>query len=38
MKKFWDFLGDGVDKNLPANAGVTSSITGSGRFHTAWSN
>ena len=28
-----DFLGAIVDKNLPANAGVTGSIPGLGRFH-----
>ena len=28
-----DFLGAIVDKNLPANAGVTGSIPSPGRFH-----
>ena len=34
--KHVDFLGDTVDKNLPANARDMGSISGSGRFHTPW--
>ena len=29
----WDFPGGTVDKNPPANAGDTGSISGPGRFH-----
>ena len=29
----WDFPGDTVDKNLPADAGDMGSIPGPGRFH-----
>ena len=32
-KKRWDFPGDAVDKNLPANAGDTGSIPGLGKVH-----
>jgi len=31
--KYRGFLGDSVEKNMLANAGDTSSIPGSGRFH-----
>ena len=34
----WDFRGGPVVKNLPANAGDTSSIPGPGRFHMLWGN
>ena len=33
-----DFLGDTVDKNLPANAGDKGLIPGAGRFHMSWGN
>ena len=33
-----DFPGCAVDRNLPANAGDTGSILGSGKFHMPWSN
>ena len=33
-----DFPGGAVDKNLPANAGDTSSVSGLGRFHLPLSN
>ena len=32
-RKSWDFPGDPLVKNLPANAGDTGSIPGPGRFH-----
>ena len=35
---FLDFPGGLVNKNLPANAGDTSSIPGPGRFHMLQSN
>jgi len=31
-----DFPGATVDRNLPANAGDTGSISGLGRFHMPW--
>ena len=37
-KLLWDFPGGAVVKNLPANAGDTGSIPGSGRSHALWSN
>ena len=33
-----DFLGDTVEKNLPANAGDMGLIPGPRRFHLSWSN
>lgn len=33
-----DFAGGAVNKNPPANAGVTSLVPGTGRFHMAWGN
>jgi hypothetical protein len=38
LKRYLDFPGDSVDKNLPANAGDTGSIPGLERFHMLWSN
>ena len=37
-KVFYDFPGDTVDKNPPANAGDTGLIPGPGRFHMPQSN
>ena len=37
-KKRGDFPGGTVVKNLPANAGDTGLIPGSGRSHMLWSN
>ena len=37
-KKAWDFPGDAVVKNPPANAGDTGSIPGPGRSHMPRSN
>ena len=34
----WDFLGGQVVGNLPANAGDTGSIPGSGESYMAWGN
>ena len=34
----WDFPSGPVVKSLPANAGATGSIPGSGGFHTLWGN
>ena len=33
-----DFAGGAVNKNPPANAGVTGLVPGAGRFHMAWGN
>ena len=33
----WDFPGGTVDKNSPANARETSSMSGLGKFHIPWS-
>ena len=33
----WDFPGGTEDKNSPASARETSSISGLGRFHMSWS-
>ena len=38
MTKEGGFSGGSVPKNLPANAGNTSSIPGPGRSHMPWSN
>ena len=35
---FWDFPGDAVVKNPPADAGDTGSSPGPGRSHKPWSN
>ena len=37
-KSFRDFLGDAMDRNLPANAGDMGLIPGLGRFHMPRSN
>ena len=37
-KKRWDFPGDAVDKNLPANEGDTGSIHDLGKVHIPWNN
>ena len=37
-RQIWDFSGDVVDRNLPANAGGTGLIPGLGRFHILRSN
>ena len=37
-RNLWDFPGDAVVKNPPANAGDTGSIPGPGRSHMLWSN
>ena len=38
QKTFWDFPGDAVVKNPPANTGDTGSILGLGRSHMPQSN
>ena len=37
-KKILDFSGGAVDKNPPANAGDTGSVSDLGRFYMPWSN